>query len=112
MSAIGDFIKNKRAEAGYSQSDLAKACGLKYDSAISKIENGKRKITLEELVKISKVLGNFHIFEAIKVAGFITDDDINPQLRLHHLDKLEAVELNKLQEVIDFFIYRKKQKEG
>ncbi len=112
MSAIGDFIKDKRNEAGYTQGQLAKACGLKYDSAICKIESGTQKVSLEELGKISKVLGNFHIFEALKVAGYITDDDINPQLKLHHLDLLNKEELEKLQEVIDFFLYRRNRKEG
>lgn len=112
VSTIGDFIKNKRTEAGCTQAGLAKACGLKYDSAICKIENGTQKVSWEELGKISKALGNFHVFEALKVAGFITDDDINPQLKLYHLNELNTDELDKLQEVIDFFLYRKNQKEG
>ena len=44
--------------------------------------------------------------------GVITDDDINPQLKLYHLNELNTDELDKLQEVIDFFLYRKNQKEG
>lgn len=114
MSAIGDFIKNKRTKAGYTQAELAKACGLKYGSAVCKIENGAQKVTWEDLGKISQVLGNFHVFEALKVAGFITDEDINPQFKLHHLNDLNTDELDELQEVIDFFLYRnrKNRKEG
>lgn len=112
MTSIGHFIKEKRESAGFTQARLAKACGLKYDSAICKIENGSQKIDWETLGKISKVLGNFHVFEALKVAGFITDDDINPQLKLHHLEELNTDELNELQEVINFFLYRKNKKEG
>ncbi len=112
MKTIGNFIKNKRIEAGYTQAQLAKACGLKFDSAICKIENGTKKVDWEDLGKIANVLGNFHIFDALKVAGFITDADINPQLKLHHLQELNTNEINKLQEVIDFFIYRKNRKGG
>lgn len=112
MSVIGDFIKDKRTEARYTQAELAKACGLKYDSTICKIENGTQKVTWEDLGNISKVLGNFHVFEALKVAGFITDDDLSPQIKLHHLDILNADELKKLQEVIDFFLYQRNRKEG
>ena len=112
MSSIGDFLRNKRNEAGYTQDQLAKACGLKYDSAICKIENGTQKVSWEDLGNISKVLGNFHVFEALKSAGYISDDDINPQLKLYHLNELSSEEIEKVQEVIDFFLYRRNRKEG
>lgn len=112
MSAIGIFLKNKRLEAGYTQKRLAQESGLKHDSVICRLETGLQKPSWEELGNISMVLKNFHPFEALKVAGFITDDDINPQHKLHHLEDLTTDELDKLQEVIDFFLHRRKQKRG
>lgn len=107
MSNVGEFIKIKREEAGYSQEKLAKACGLKHDSTMCNIENGKRKVTWEELGKLSKELGNFHIFEALEAAGYITKDDFNPVFTIHHLEKLNEIELQEVRNFVSYLIYRK-----
>ena len=52
---IGKRIKTFREEIGFSQLQLAKNLGLRRE-AISNIENGKRKATVEELSKISKIM--------------------------------------------------------
>ena len=52
---IGKRIKSLREEIGFSQEQLADNLGLRRE-AISNIENGKRKATVEELSKISKIL--------------------------------------------------------
>lgn len=52
---IGKRIKAIREEIGFSQLQLAKNLGLRRE-AISNIENGKRKATVEELSKISKIM--------------------------------------------------------
>lgn len=55
LKKIGEVIKNKRIEKGYSQEDLAIKVGLRQPD-ISKIEKGKVNITLETLIKLCKVL--------------------------------------------------------
>ena len=112
LSAIGIFLKNKRVQAGYTQEELAKACGIKYKSTICKIESGTQKISMEEINNISKVLNNFHFLEALQVAGYITDADINPELRLHHLHSLNEDDIKNVQTFINFLIYSKNKEEG
>lgn len=109
MSEIGKYIKEKRELAGFSQEQLAKACGLQHDSILCKIENGSRNVKWEELGNISKALGNFHIFEALLIAGFISEDELHPILKLQYLDKLDKTELRQVQQYIDFLIYKRNQ---
>lgn len=49
-----EAIKFRMEQLGYKQKDLAKAIGLK--SRVSEILNKKRKLTLEMIRKLSKVL--------------------------------------------------------
>ncbi len=53
---IGQRIVELRTKKGWSQSDLARACG-KDRQAIEKLENGKVNPTLYSLLEISKALG-------------------------------------------------------
>lgn len=50
-----NLLKGKIKEKAYTQSDIAKEIGVSLQSFNSKI-NGKRKFTLDEVVKICKVL--------------------------------------------------------
>ena len=53
---MGENIKKLRTQKGLSQADLASL--LKVDKAyISRIENGKKNLTLNSLTKISVALG-------------------------------------------------------
>lgn len=110
MASIGEFIKEKREGANYSQASLARECGLKYDSAICNIEKGERKVTLEELGMISRVLGNFHIFEALLAAGLICEEDIHPIHKLYHLNQLSKKDIEDVQSYIEFLIFKHKNK--
>ena len=60
---VGNQIRKKRVEKGMSQKDLALAVGMRQPD-ISKIEEGKKNITLETLTRLCKCLG----IEVIKVA--------------------------------------------
>jgi transcriptional regulator with XRE-family HTH domain len=52
---IGQRIKNLREEIGISQQDLANKLGI-LRPTISQMETGERKITIEELIKLSEIL--------------------------------------------------------
>ena len=54
---IGDMIKKRRLELGWTTEELAKRMGYSTKGAISLIENGKRDITQSKVVQFSKVLG-------------------------------------------------------
>lgn len=106
MPNLGEMIKNKREAAGLSQKRLGSACGLS-DSEIMKIENGQRKTpNWKNLCKIAQVL-DFHPFEILLAAGYITEHDINPEARLHGLDKLNENDIEIIQLLVDFVISRK-----
>lgn len=53
---VANRIKETRKELKMSQHKLAKTIKFLNQSQISKIENGDRKVTIEELVMISQAL--------------------------------------------------------
>ena len=106
MSNLGQLIKVKREAAGLSQKKLGSACDLS-DSEIMKIENGiRKKPNWENLCKIAQAL-NFHPFEFLLAAGYISEEDIHPNIQLQGLGNLESSDIDCLQLFIDFIISRK-----
>jgi len=106
MSNLGQLIKIKREAVGLSQKKLGNACRLS-DSEIMKIENGvRKKPNWENLCKIAQAL-NFHPFELLLAAGYISENDIHPSTQLRSLEKLSESDIKNLQLFIDFMISRK-----
>jgi len=56
FQAIGAKIRESRIKLNMSQKELAGACGVRQPD-ISKIEEGKKNITLETLIRICKIVG-------------------------------------------------------
>jgi len=109
MTSIGEFVKNKRLELGISQKKLGFMVELS-DSEIMKIENGTRKSpNWESLCKLAKVF-DISPLEILLVAGYITDEDINPQSKIRGLDKLTAKEIDEVQQYVDFVVSKSKNK--
>lgn len=107
MSEIGNYIRQQRTTRGFSFNDLGEKSGIS-GASIQKIESGKTKHPQwENLCAIAKAL-DIHPFEMMKVAGYITEKDINPIHRLKKLDALNDEEINLLQSYIDFLFFRKK----
>jgi DNA (cytosine-5)-methyltransferase 1 len=99
-NSVGDLIKSRREAMGMSLKKLGEACDVS-DSEILKIENGKRKCpNWSTLCRIAKVL-NFHPFELLLKAGYISEYDVNPALRLTGLEHLSVEDLEVVQNVID-----------
>ena len=106
MPNVGQLIKNKREAKGLSQKKLGKVCGLS-DSEIMKIENGvRKKPNWNNLCRIAQAL-NFHPFELMLAARYISEDDIHPSSPLNGLEKLDSRDIEYLQLLIDFMISRK-----
>ena len=53
---IGEKIRNRRMELGWSQRDLAAKMGYTNNSTIAKIEQGKVDVTQSRVIQFSKVL--------------------------------------------------------
>jgi len=105
MPEIGRLIKEKREASGLSLKKLGAACGVS-DSEILKIENGTRKNpNWYTLCEIARSL-NFHPFEILLKAGYITESDIHPNSQIHGLEKLNASDWETLQLFIDFLATR------
>jgi transcriptional regulator with XRE-family HTH domain len=55
--SIGQKIKQRRTELGWSQRDLAEKMGYNNHSTITRIESGKVDVPQSRIVKFSEVLG-------------------------------------------------------
>ena len=53
----GDWLKQRRADAGLSQVDLAARLGLKYYTFISQVENGFSRVPTESMAAWASALG-------------------------------------------------------
>lgn len=102
MLELGQFIKEKRESAGLSQKALGEAAGIS-DSAVQRIESGSRKTPgWETLCKIAKAL-DFHPFEILQNAGYITVEDLKPYSQpVKGLGELNQAELRYVQLFADF----------
>ncbi len=97
---IGEYIKERREALNMSLKKLGEACGVS-DSEILKIESGQRKNpSWTTLCKIARAL-NFHPFEVLLRAGYISEADINPILRIKGLDRLSEEDIEVVQNVIN-----------
>ena len=54
---IGDRIRNKRKEKGWSQRDLAEKMGYSNHSTVGKIETGKVDLPQSKVIQFAEVLG-------------------------------------------------------
>lgn len=54
---IGDRIRAKRLELGYTQQELADKLGYKSKGSINMIEKGKRNLTQQKIKEIADTLG-------------------------------------------------------
>ena len=54
---IGDRIKQKRIELGWSQRELARRMGYSDNSTLARIEQGKVEVYQTKIVQFSEVLG-------------------------------------------------------
>lgn len=101
MTKVGQLIKNKREQMGFSMKKLANTCGSS-DSEILKIENGDRKTpNWKILCEIARAL-QLRPLEILLAAGYISQEDIHPSFQIHGLEKLDANEIAMVQLFIDF----------
>ena len=56
MTSVGERIKARRSELGWTQDDLARRAGIS-KSFLSDLENDRRSVSAANLLEIAKVLG-------------------------------------------------------
>lgn len=123
---IGEKIKAKRIELGYSQDYLAKLLGYKSRSTIAKIESGENDITQTKIYEFAHALNcspsdllDIHEFtepdrialrEAFGPAGVMlvkknpTDEDNKFLNKVNELAKLEPNNRAKIYELISLYL--------
>ena len=110
MPDLGNYIKEKRIQAGLSYKELSIMTGIS-DTSLQRMETGKTGMPRwENLCSIAKAL-RFHPFEIMQTAGYITEEDINPIHRLKYLDQLNDDDMIQLQEYINFLLFKKTENE-
>ncbi len=57
MKAIGERVKTLRKSKGLSQEKIAEEAGIDNEKAISKIERGNQRLSIEQLVGIARFCG-------------------------------------------------------
>lgn len=72
---IGERIKVARKAAGMTQDDLARICGYKHKSSITKIEHGETDLPTEMINTISTVLGVSSVY---LTTGMQPPEDVSP----------------------------------
>jgi y4mF family transcriptional regulator len=56
MAVVGQRIKDRRAELGWTQEQLAQKAGIS-KSFLSELENGKRSVSADNLLDLARALG-------------------------------------------------------
>lgn len=95
---IGENIKSAREKANISQIDLAEKIGFSSATAISLIESGERRVSVEDLEKISEILHvdiKFLLDQKIERTDISyalrSDKDLSSEAKKQVLDFIEFV---------------------
>lgn len=105
---IGDRIRKARQEDGLTQAQLAKKLNYNSATAISLIESGERKVRMDHLKNIAKVL---HRPVSYFYEGKIKNaPDVKMALRADK--KLNPNDVGKIEEYIDLLKQSKRRQDG
>jgi len=88
---IGEKLRSAREMAGLTQSQVAKMMNL-HRPSISEIEAGRRKVSSEEITKLSEIYG-------VSIAWLMnTEDEIDPRIELaaRELSNLKPEDLERV----------------
>lgn len=100
---IGEKIKSARESANMSQKDLAEKVGFESATALSLIETGDRKISIEVLQKIAEI---FHL----NLNYFLGKDDTKPVNLKHALRAEKNLSFSDKNQILGFIDYLKNRK--
>lgn len=57
MNKVGERIRQRRVELGWSQQELAERMDLKSKTSVSRVENGIEDVTVTRIMEYAKALG-------------------------------------------------------
>lgn len=99
---IGDKIKNRRLQLGWTQEELADKMGYKHCSSINKIEMGINDIPQSKIAKFAEVL-DVSIPYLLDLEDFIQRKRITDML-----EKLDSEDLGRIEERIEMLLEQDK----
>lgn len=105
---IGRRIKDARENEGLKQAELARMLDYSSPTFISLIEDGKRKVRIDDLEKIADILHR-------DVNFLITGKDSNPQtvqMALRADDDLDRSDVEKVETLIETLKLMKRKQDG
>lgn len=109
MSILGCQLRNYRKKSGLSLKEVNKATRIT-DSRLSKIENGRGKCHLEDLIKLTK-LYKVPIVTVLVNTGMLSAKDlIQYERTFDGVDDLDEAEKSHIQQEINLFNRKRKQK--
>ena len=101
---IGDKIKNRRLQLGWTQEELADKMGYKHCSSINKIEMGINDIPQSKIAKFAEVLD-------VSIPYLLDLEDFLQRKRITDmLEKLDSEDLAKIEERIEVLLEQDKYK--
>lgn len=106
---IGSRIKDAREKEGITQADLAKALGYSSPTFISLIEAGERKVRIDDLEKIAKIL---HREVQLLISGTSTIKQPSIKMALRADKDLDAEDVKKVESLVDTLKLIKRQQDG
>lgn len=106
---IGSRIKDAREKEGITQADLAKALGYSSPTFISLIEAGERKVRIDDLEKIAKML---HREVQFLISGTSTIKQPSIKMALRADKDLDAEDVKKVESLVDALKLIKRQQDG
>jgi len=96
---IAERLKEARKLAGLSQGQVAAMLGM-HRPSVTEIESGNRKVSAEELGKLSEIYDVSLDWVLGNTASSISPDDPRLELAARELSKLKTDDLNRLLQVI------------
>jgi transcriptional regulator with XRE-family HTH domain len=106
---IGDRIKTARDKEGLTQGELAKALGYSSPTFISLIEAGERKVRVDDLEKIARIL---HREVQYFINGQTSVSPPNFRMALRADKDLDEDDVRRVESLVDALKLIKKQQDG
>ena len=102
MENLGKRLKSLREKTRFTQEEIAKMLGVKR-LVITNIENGTRKITVEELYFFSKIYG-------LSMEELYTGEDKEKRIAKFSR-KFDELSIKSQKEVLDFMEFKRNKEE-
>lgn len=106
-TSIGEKIKIRRMELGWSQEELANRMGYAYKSTVSRVESGRRDVSQSKAKKFAEVLGtsvaylmDWDIDSTLAAVTVRARNDSEFMMLINNINNLNEEQLNILKQLV------------